>query len=255
MTDGSNVTEFQFTHPRGVRLASLFCWLGYVALFQSTHPRGVRRHTHGYRKVTRWFQSTHPRGVRRRLLEKMTPGGKVSIHAPAWGATAQNPVSDVETYWFQSTHPRGVRHQDAHMPHDAAPVSIHAPAWGATSAQKLGSSSPALFQSTHPRGVRLQGMQICRGVKGFQSTHPRGVRRIPRCRPPFRRCGFNPRTRVGCDFFRVKPPLLPTGFQSTHPRGVRLLDFTHNALCQTVSIHAPAWGATSTTPISSDLTR
>ena len=55
---------------------------------------------------------------------------KVSIHAPARGATtAYDKVAGKIT------------------------VSIHAPARGATRLEKKGSFSPS-FQSTHPRGVR-----------------------------------------------------------------------------------------------------
>ena len=57
-------TEFQSTHPRGVRHAlSRSASAGLV--FQSTHPRGVRRiYTDSWPSSTP-FQSTHPRGVRR----------------------------------------------------------------------------------------------------------------------------------------------------------------------------------------------
>ena len=59
----------------------------------------------------------------------------------------------------------------------------------------------------------------------FQSTHPRGVRPAAAGQPPQRSACFNPRTRVGCDVI----------FRGHHDgqRGV--------------SIHAPAWGATSST--------
>ena len=78
---------------------------------------------------------------------------------------------------------------------------------------------------------------------------------------------FNPRTRMGCDFAALLPNLYITMFQSTHPHGVRPLErnasmMTHlfqsthphgvrpvgqraRLLDFVVSIHAPAWGATS----------
>ena len=55
------------------------------------------------------FQSTHPRGVRHGEGQHDTVFFKVSIHAPAWGATRE----------------RGGETGDEC-------VSIHAPAWGAT---------------------------------------------------------------------------------------------------------------------------
>ena len=152
--------------------------MNIVAWFQSTRPRGARR-------PRRWpgrteaacfnpraragrdvkagdaavgivlFQSTRPRGAR--------PGGRrarsvlkrVSIHAPARGATArQQPQAHVEAGFnpraragrdlgrgrravdeimFQSTRPRGARRRLWCRGYRRRPVSIHAPARGATS--------------------------------------------------------------------------------------------------------------------------
>ena len=57
--------------------------------------------------------------------------------------------------------------------------------------------------------------------------------------------GFNPRTRVGCDMIRSSAIKIVTMFQSTHPRGVRQAMMEHKQWVFSVSIHAPAWGATS----------
>ena len=127
----------------------------------------------------------------------------------------------------------------------ASRVSIHAPAWGATgSGLGLGAGmrrfnprtrvgcdvAPApsdhveiAFQSTHPRGVRLILGMCLIGFSGFQSTHPRGVRR-----------GAHRRD------------IAVHGFQSTHPRGVRPTAPDFFTTSASVSIHAPAWGATPT---------
>ena len=99
------------------------------------------------------------------------------------------------------------------------------------------------FQSTHPCGVRLCGLSSNSLPWGFQSTHPCGVRHL--IHPHwFRKGGFNPRTRVGCDGRTIPRYLVIRGFnprtrvgcddssisirsvtefQSTHPCGVRLL--------------------------------
>ena len=58
-----------------------------------------------------------------------------------------------------------------------------------------------------------------------------------------RNYSFNPRTRVGCDALAAVRWRIFL-FQSTHPCGVRPAN-TANAAIQTVSIHAPVWGATS----------
>jgi len=128
-------------------------------------------------------------------------------------------------YPFQSTHPQGVRR-----------------------AEKIAAFEADVFQSTHPQGVRLksallpslvQGVSIhapARGAtfneileykaKWFQSTHPQGVRLD----------GFSERLRYGV-------------FQSTHPQGVRRGYPSETEADWWVSIHAPARGATRTTPI------
>ena len=82
-----------------------------------------------------------------------------------------------------------------------------------------------MFQSTHPRGVRLASSIDNMRDAMFQSTHPRGVR------PPSRSAVFSVRM-----------------FQSTHPRGVRLAGPSTGSGSRGVSIHAPAWGATSAIP-------
>src|SRR6185437_8174835 len=59
--------------------------------------------------LTRTFQSTRPRGARRGTAHFLRRAFRVSIHAPAWGAT-----------------------RSARQFHRRFFVSIHAPAWGAT---------------------------------------------------------------------------------------------------------------------------
>ena len=149
----ASATVFQSTHPRGVRPRP-FCASCTCCWFQSTHPRGVRQgSTSGFPNGGK-FQSTHPRGVRPPLPRPSACRAKsfnprtrvgcdhaegsqfvmrerVSIHAPAWGATCCsccpgqlvccfNPRTRVGCdKWmrmtdrlqspFQSTHPRGVR--------------------------------------------------------------------------------------------------------------------------------------------------
>ena len=55
--------------------------------------------------------------------------------------------------------------------------------------------------------------------------------------------GFNPRARVGRDALLRAEKAAKAMFQSTRPRGARLSDETKE-VNMTVSIHAPAWGAT-----------
>ena len=145
----------------------------------------------------------------------------VSIHAPAWGATISSLVGMPYLYVFQSTHPRGVRlfffihiflnfvfqsthprgvrRRLHHIAVAASPVSIHAPAWGATY---------FILCSRVERRVSIHapawGATFLQGLQLFGDS------------------SFNPRTRVGCDWWRFSIMSPRTRFQSTHPRGVRL---------------------------------
>ncbi len=99
-------------------------------------------------------------------------------------------------------------------------VSIHAPAWGATTAIHLGFTQ-YLFQSTPPHGGR-PGLPI---------------RMMPSS------C-FNPRPRMGGDPPKENHMEPDELFQSTPPHGGRHRSDQCLDRCRTVSIHAPAWGAT-----------
>ena len=98
-------------------------------------------------------------------------------------------------------------------------VSIHAPARGATEVLERFCDED-LFQSTHPHGVRLSVVLTSLSGKLFQSTHPHGVRLSSNTDTSIR-CGFNPRTRTGCDPTTLQPGFCRSKFQSTHPHGVR----------------------------------
>ena len=190
----------------------------------------------------------------------------VSIHAPAWGATGGrcspvlaphcfNPRTRVgcdekgfvvfkHRNWFQSTHPRGVRHDDYFDCSNSTPVSIHAPAWGATT------TSPCRWRRSscfNPRTrVGCDSRPSPSGTTSRSCFNPRTrvgcdkTDALVRLHPH----GFNPRTRVGCDLSLQQQFVTAFQFQSTHPRGVRPCGLHHATVPGRVSIHAPAWGAT-----------
>ena len=106
---GHNMKIFQSTHPHGVRPAAERDMIPDGAIFQSTHPHGVRR--------------------RQRFTRIHLP--RISIHAPAWGATSTL-CSPSISLLFQSTHPHGVRRKERAAAYRLPDISIHAPAWGAT---------------------------------------------------------------------------------------------------------------------------
>ena len=211
------------------------------------------------------FQSTHPRGVRPINTVGIPPAEEVSIHAPAWGATQRYPqtcaavnVSIHAPAWGATPYARVAASQ--------VPVSIHAPAWGATTP----ASQPRLrWTGFNPRTrVGCDPARRCRRAgcrcfnprtrvgcdllfapyrataAAFQSTHPRGVRPAAGKQEVVRRACFNPRTRVGCDSWSFTISRSEPEFQSTHPRGVRQGCRLKERYDGSVSIHAPAWGAT-----------
>ena len=129
-----------------------------------------------------------------------------------------------------------------------------------------------MFQSTHPHGVRHLRIQQAATEHWFQSTHPHGVRhflssksftqiefqsthphgvRPSEASAAIQRTGFNPRTRTGCDpIFGME---VANGTVSIHApaRGATLRKAQALQKLK-VSIHAPARGATQ---ISSSVTR
>ena len=212
---------------------------------------------------------------------------EVSIHAPAWGATV-TPCNQLDpSYCFN---PRTRVGCDGNRCAVARPSRCFNPrtrvgcdtcaavsvGWlaGFNPRTRVGCDQPRLTSSTIRRSFNPRTRVGCdnpfvRDKSGrlmFQSTHPRGVRRrdmrfiicesnVSIHAPAWGATsltidnrivlnGFNPRTRVGCDMIPLNNATETQMFQSTHPRGVRQ-DSTGNAAeGLTVSIHAPAWGAT-----------
>ena len=98
--------------------------------FQFTLPHGERRGASATSTTAGRFQFTLPHGERPLRLARPAGLHRVSIHAPAWGATSLAVFAEG---------------RDG--------VSIHAPAWGATTLRSL-SSLPTVFQFTLPHGER-----------------------------------------------------------------------------------------------------
>ncbi len=167
-------------------------------------------------------------------------GLRVSIHAPAQGATAAGTATRRPS-WFQSTLPRRER-RPARSPGTSSvsfnprsragsddvlglfsrggQVSIHAPAQGATCSR--------MFYSTRLHGFnpRSRAGSDCEG-RLLLTRHS---------------C-FNPRSRAGSDALRLSPLKGRRGF---NPRSRAGSDFVREVTIRgcTVSIHAPAQGAT-----------
>ena len=99
---------------------------------------------------------------------------RVSIHAPTWGATNLDFLSN-----------------------SVIRVSIHAPTWGATT-KGVKQGQTITFQSTLPHGERLGHVCAVHNIKWFQSTLPHGERHTYVCPPSSLPC-FNPRSHMGSD--------------------------------------------------------
>ena len=121
--------------------------------FQSTLPRRERHIKSFLSRQRTEFQSTLPRRERPIGSKQAHGKEKVSIHAPAKGATVYLAVYAMH-----------------------AVVSIHAPAKGATCLFLARSLSISLFQSTLPRRERRESEEVAQKMTEFQSTLPRRER-------------------------------------------------------------------------------
>ena len=144
--------------------------------FQSTHPHGVRPDVSRMRIEALEFQSTHPHGVRHIRHTHACTLPRISIHAPAWGATVSRYITKYITKSFQSTHPHGVRLFMLHWFGYPVRISIHAPAWGATGSSFVPFYHPAYFNPRTRMGCDSSAVLHRPILIQFQSTHPHGVR-------------------------------------------------------------------------------
>ena len=169
------------------------------------------------------FQSTLPRGERLTLARNFPCGvRKISIHAPARGATSEficnfssdiisihapargaTPAPSLRMPRLSYFNPRSREGSDFASFHAffKPEISIHAPARGATRIS-FTSSDASTFQSTLPRGERPSPVRSHSGLRLFQSTLPRGERHHV-IHVYFRLNDFNPRSREGSDEFPV----------------------------------------------------
>ena len=144
----------------------------------------------------------------------------ISIHAPARGATFL-----------------------VFCKFNVVKISIHAPARGATAIPVTVITAGRDFNPRSREGSDHHQVRTFFCLVEFQSTLPRGERRESRHRPGGDRIRFQStlprgeRPRHRCR----SPP--PRGFQSTLPRGERR-SLAVAGIPVTISIHAPARGAT-----------
>ena len=241
------------------------------------------------------FQSTRPRGARPQAVMRVIDMLPVSIHAPAWGATASPVLPSSSRHRFNPRARVGRDNVNRQGVLDTLLVSIHAPAWGATRPAysvpgnmacfnpraRVGRDEEQLkiyvyeyFVSIHAPAWGATGLRnrICRRHWRFnprarvgRDSHGAGllqlVARVSIHAPAWGATRltrtayaslnrFNPRARVGRDAGIVMDPFRVMEFQSTRPRGARRAARFRRSAAWWVSIHAPAWGATTIAPVS-----
>ena len=162
---------FQSTRPRGARHRRMQEQAPAI-VFQSTRPRGARLFRLPLSGSCFKFQSTRPRGARHSSCDYCA-AKRVSIHAPAWGATV--PVTcKLPSMRFN---PRARVGRDL-MVIDGVynKNSFNPRARVGRDNKKCPNTCRGRFQSTRPRGARQ-----------FNGSNVIGIH------------GFNPRARVGRD--------------------------------------------------------
>ena len=208
--------QFQFTRPQGARHPAERIDLA-PTMFQFTRPQGARPPRGGRFRAGRCFNSRARKGRDSRAPTALRRRGcfnsrarkgrdgkaphrkavrKVSIHAPARGATAAQTTTQTTQTCFNSRARKG-RDRVTNREDRVDPVSIHAPARGATSTPRPGRSR-RWFQFTRPQGARHSG---------------------PWTRePPW---SFNSRARKGRDASLADADVQQLAFQFTRPQGAR----------------------------------
>ncbi len=275
---------FQSTRPHGARLHAETS-IAFGAGFQSTRPHGARLRAGNLTFGVHVVSIHAPAWGATQLQQQRGHFGDVSIHAPAWGATLQKrynlmPVQFQSTrphgarpiryrltlpvIKFQSTRPHGARPSACPLPgavsgfnprarmgrdfqntagEGSHRVSIHAPAWGATIQSVCTAWRRIGF---NPRARMGRDPVHRQRFSGRRRFNPRA--RMGRDYTPWRRCCrrscFNPRARMGRDIHRALLCHLYSGFNPRARMG-RDEGAVITVTCEKVSIHAPAWGATS----------
>ena len=238
----SAIIPFQSTLPHGERRAS-------APDFRSPNPVSIHAPARGATEAIAFglppepcFNPRSRTGSDAAAAATSRRHSAVSIHAPARGATPADcpsrtarrsfnprsrtgsdptaPAAVMPYSRFQSTLPHGERPQELVEILQSVDVSIHAPARGATLKRRIAKVDVAV--------------SIHAPARGATATRPRS----PPCR-----AGFNPRSRTGSDLIGDAAAGHATGF---NPRSRTGSDSSIPTIPTpwSVSIHAPARGAT-----------
>ena len=136
--------------------------------FQLTHPRGVRLIPEVSGMTVQQFQLTHPRGVRHCSVSKLIVFGKISTHAPAWGATKRHLCTALRPN-FNSRTRVGCDPRQKKLLRQRK-ISTHAPAWGATSDSEIKQTIADIISTHAPAWGATSASANTANVKEI-STH------------------------------------------------------------------------------------
>ena len=209
---------FQFTPPRGGRPRTPRRRLTPPNF--NSRPRVGGDKLPWPRSVGHPHFNSRPRVGGDEILPLAIPDEPISIHAPAWGATACLEKGP-ETHLFQFTPPRGGRPYVGLISKGATRISIHAPAWGATRTTTIDFVNPLI--SIHapawggdgvPISVPDIGNNISIHAPAWGATWMIS-QSTPIC------INFNSRPRVGGDTETITITTADHEFQFTPPRGGR----------------------------------
>ena len=165
--------EFQSTLPRRERQNLLCCRLIFTEHFNPRSREGSD--TAESKRITGW-RNFNPRSREGSdcSAQDIHRWHKISIHAPAKGATIC-PLYSQALFRFQSTLPRRERPVLLLPVADCMPISIHAPAKGATKYYGSGCGQELISIHAPAKGATLLAC-VCKKNTAFQSTLPRRER-------------------------------------------------------------------------------
>ena len=189
--------RFQSTLPQGERRSDIVS-PDTTSRFQSTLPQGERLFVNCSCFLQIQFQSTLPQGERPSSGSTLASHNRISIHAPARGATR---CTCARCSWISYFNPRSRKGSDALGTLEELQImkiSIHAPARGATIAT-MNHFNERRFQSTLPQGERQGDGRKQPGIIGY--FNPRSRKGSDSLSGAFfsGSSHFNPRSRKGSD--------------------------------------------------------
>ena len=270
--------QFQSTRPRGARLSP---GASAERTFQSTRPRGARRRTCSQSELLGF--NPRARAGRDRRTPTMVDRSVVSIHAPARGATVDPTRTDhvaiefqstrprgarpilpvpAEGIRFQSTRPRGARHAHVYRgrfserfnPRARAgrdrrdtPCGHCHPSFNprARAGRDLSSASAMAARSFNPRARAGRDAFVGERGRHAVSIHAPARGATPRCLGSGTfEASFNPRARAGRDASPLRSYAVASCFNPRARAGRDPGQRTVRHVARSVSIHAPARGAT-----------